>query len=324
MSACIRFATVALVTVLLAAQTAVAANFPERPVQLVVPFTAGGAADVMARFLANELEKILGQSVIVMNRPGAGSIIGAQSVASAQPDGYTLLISSNSTFSMNPAVNSKLPYNPATDFESVGMVAKLALAILTQKNAPIADIKQLVTSAKNDPTKYAYASFGNATSSHFAGEMFKAVSGIEMTHVPYRGSNPAMTDLLGGQVQISIDTITAALPHIQDGQVKALAVTTAQRSLFLPDIPTVAESGYPGFDLTIWIALVAPRGIPQEVKSRLAGALQVIMSKPEVQSKMKNIGFEPAYAPIENWTGFVTGDIARMREIATRAQIKAE
>jgi tripartite-type tricarboxylate transporter receptor subunit TctC len=198
------------------------------------------------------------------------------------------------------------------------------LAVLVQKESEHRDIKQLVAAAKKDPTKYMYASFGNATTSHFAAEMFKAAAGIEMVHVPYRGSTPAMTDLLGGRVPVLFDTVVAAVPHIQAGKIKALAVTTAQRSTLLPDVPTVAEAGYPGFDLTAWIALVAPRGIPQDVKSRLGEALKTIMSKPEVHAKMKTIGFEPAYAAMDDWTDFVTKDIARMREIATKAQIKAD
>jgi tripartite-type tricarboxylate transporter receptor subunit TctC len=279
---------------------------------------------VVARLLGKALEAELGQSVIILNKPGAGTIIGAQAVATAQPDGYTLLVSSNSTFSMNPVVYAKLPYKPATDFEPIGMVATLPLAILTQTDAGIADIGQLVAAAKADPKKFMYASFGNATSSHFAGEMFKAAAGIEVMHVPYRGSSPAMTDLLGGRVQLAVDSIVAALPHIQAGKLKALAVVPARRSALLPDVPTVAESGFPGFDLTVWIAVVAPRGIPVEVRARLARALESVMSKAEVQDKLKTVGFEAAYAPLNDWADVVAKDIARMQEVATRAQIKAD
>lgn len=319
-----RIAAVTLAAVLAALSVPASAEFPERPIQLIAPYPAGGAADVLARVLGKELEDKLGKTVIILNKPGAGTIIGAQAVANAAPDGYTLLVSSNSTFSMNPAVYAKLPYDPATQFEPVAMVANLALAILTRKEAPYADVKQLVAAAKADPQKLLYASFGNATSSHFAAEMFKSAAGINLTHVPYRGSSPAMTDLLGGRVPVSFDTVVAAVPHIKTGDIKALAVTTARRSSLLPDVPTVAESGYPGFDLGAWIVLVGPAGMPADAKARLVQALGAVMNEPRVQEKLRSIGFEPAFGPIADWRDFVTKDIARMRDVATRANIKAE
>ncbi len=301
-----------------------AAEYPERPIQLISPFPAGGAADVLARYLGKELEAQLGKPVIVLNKPGAGTIIGAQAAATAPADGYTLFLSSNSTFSANPAVYAKLPYDPATDFEPIGMVATLSLVILTQANSPLKNLGDLVTAAKADPKKYLFATFGNATAPHFAAEMFKEAAGIEMTHVPYRGSAPAMTDLLGGQIPLSFDTVVAAVPQIQTGKIKALAVTTAQRSSLLPDVPTIAESGYPGFDMGSWAALVGPKGLPADVKARLSKALETVMAMPVVQEKLKTMGFEPDYRPIADWTGYVNKDISRMREIATRAQIKVD
>ncbi len=301
-----------------------AAEYPERPIQLISPFPAGGAADVLARYLGKELEAQLGKPVIVLNKPGAGTIIGAQAAATAPADGYTLFLSSNSTFSANPAVYAKLPYDPATDFEPIGMVATLSLVILTQANSPLKNLGDLVTAAKADPKKYLFATFGNATAPHFAAEMFKEAAGIEMTHVPYRGSAPAMTDLLGGQIPLSFDTVVAAVPQIQTGKIKALAVTTAQRSSLLPDVPTIAESGYPGFDMGSWAALVGPKGLPADVKARLSKALETVMAMPVVQEKLKTMGFEPDYHPIADWTGYVNKDIGRMREIAMRAQIKVD
>jgi tripartite-type tricarboxylate transporter receptor subunit TctC len=300
------------------------AEYPERAVQLVSPYPAGGAADVLARYLGKEMEAQLGKPVIILNKPGAGTIIGAQAVTSAAADGYTLLLSSNSTFSANPAVYAKLSYDPATDFEPIGMVATLSLAILTQADNPLNNVGQLVAAAKADPKKYLFATFGNATAPHFAAEMFKAAAGIEMTHVPYRGSAPAMTDLLGGQIPLSFDTVVAAVPQIQTGKIKALAVTTMQRSSLLPDVPTIAESGYPGFDMGSWAALVGPKGMPADVRARLRKALETVMAMPAVQEKLKTIGFEPTYQPMDDWTAYVTRDIGRMRDIATRAQIKVD
>jgi tripartite-type tricarboxylate transporter receptor subunit TctC len=301
-----------------------AAEYPERPVQLISPYPAGGAADVLARYLGKELEAQLGKPVIVLNKPGAGTIIGAQAAATAPAEGYTLFLSSNSTFSANPAVYAKLPYDPATDFEPIGMVATLSFAILTQANNPLKNLGDLVTAAKADPKKFLFATFGNATAPHFAAEMLKEAAGIEMTHVPYRGSAPAMTDLLGGQIPLSFDTVVAAVPQIQTGKIKALAVTTARRSSLLPDVPTIAESGYPGFDMGSWAALVGPKGLAADAKARLSKALETVMAMPAVQEKLKTMGFEPDYRPIEDWTGYVNKDIGRMREIATRAQIKVD
>ena len=204
------------------------------------------------------------------------------------------------------------------------MVATLSLVILTQANSPLRNLGDLVTAAKADPKKYLFATFGNATAPHFAAEMLKEAAGIEMAHVPYRGSAPAMTDLLGGQIPLSFDTVVAAVPQIQTGKIKALAVTTARRSSLLPDVPTIAESGYPGFDMGSWAALVGPKGMPADVKARLSRALETAMAMPAVQEKLKTMGFEPDYHPIADWTGYVNKDIGRMREIATRAQIKVD
>ena len=226
------------------------AAFPERPVTLVAPYPAGGAADVLARLLAKRLEDQLGKPVVVDNRPGAGTAIGAAMVANAKPDGYTLLISSNSTFTMNPAAGAKTSYDPARSFDALGMVGTLPLAVLVNAAVPVKDVQQLVAAAKANPDKFPYGSFGNATSSHYAGAMFTQATGLSLTHVPYKGSAPLMTDLIGGQIPISFDTVVAAAPQARTGKIKVLAVTTTQRSGTLPGVPTMAESGYPGFDLT--------------------------------------------------------------------------
>jgi len=301
-----------------------AAGYPERPVQLVVPFPPGGAGDVLARILARQLETNLGQAVIVENKAGAGTIIGAQAVANARADGYTLLLSSNSTYTVNPAIHAKLPYDPAKDFEPVGMVATASLVLLSNPASQFGTVQQLVAAAKANPEKIFYGSFGNGTVVNFAGEMFNAAAGVKLTHVPYRGSSPAMTDLIGGQIPVTFDTVVAALPHLKTGKIRALAVTTARRSALLPDVPTMAESGYPNVEMSSWIALVAPKGLQPEVKARLEQALAATMASPEVLEKLKSTGFEPSYAPIKDWPGTVGKDIARLRLIAERAQIKAE
>jgi tripartite-type tricarboxylate transporter receptor subunit TctC len=301
-----------------------AAGYPEKPVQIVVPFPPGGAGDVMGRLLARQLEARLGQPVVVDNKPGAGTAIGAQFVANAKPDGYTLLLSSNSTYTLNPAIQPKLSYDPVKAFEPVGMVANMALILVAHPSVQENSVQQLVAAAKAAPDKYMYGSFGNGTVSHFSGEMFKAAAGVKMTHVPYRGSAPAMTDLVGGQIPLAFDSVVAAVPHIRTGKIKPLAVTTATRSALLPDVPTVAESGYAGYQMSSWIVLVAPRGLPPEVKQKLEQALATSMEDAEMREKLKGVGFEPAHAPIKDWSGMVGKDIARLRKIAEQSNIKPD
>jgi tripartite-type tricarboxylate transporter receptor subunit TctC len=301
-----------------------AAGYPERPITLVAPYPAGGAADVLSRVLGKKLEEQLGQTVIVDNRPGAGTAIGAAAVANAKPDGYTLLLSSNSTFTLNPVLQHKLPYDPVKSFEPLALVANLPLVVLVNPAVDVHNLAQLAAAAKAAPNKYLYASFGNGTVSNFAGEMFNAAAGLKMTHVPYRGSAPAMTDLIGGQVPVSFDSVVAAAPHLKSGKIRALAVTTPKRSALLPDVPTVAESGYPGYEIGSWIALVAPRGLPPDVKARLDKALASVMANADTAEKMKAAGFEPAYRVIPDWAGYVNADIARMKKVAEQAQIKVD
>ncbi|SDP28228.1 Tripartite-type tricarboxylate transporter, receptor component TctC [Rhodoferax sp. OV413] len=301
-----------------------AADFPDRPLTLVAPYPAGGAADVLARILGKTLQDQLGQPVVVENKPGAGTAIGAAYVANAKPDGYTLLISSNSTFTLNPALQSKLAYDPVKGFDAVGMVGSVALALLVNPTVKASNVQQLVAAVKAKPDDFVYGSFGNGTSSNFAGAMFNSATGLKMTHVPYKGSAPLMTDLIGGQIPISFDTVVAASQQLKSGKVKVLAVATAKRSSVMPDVPTVAESGYPGFDMTAWLALVAPRGLPPAVKARLEKALAALMASPDTQEKMKLAGFEPAYSAIPDWAGMVSADIAKMRSIAEHSQIKIE
>jgi tripartite-type tricarboxylate transporter receptor subunit TctC len=316
-------AIVAGICAALAATLAYAA-YPDKFVTIVVPFPPGGAGDTLARILSKKMEEQLGKTVIVENKPGAGTAIGAAAVANAKPDGYSLLLSSNSTFTLNPAVQAKLPYDPAKSFEPLAIVGHIALVVLVNAAVPAKNVAELVSAAKASPQKYVYGSFGNGTVSNFAGEMFNAAAGIKMTHVPYKGSAPLITDLIGGQIPVAVDTVVAAAPHVKAGKVRALAVTTDKRPSAMPDVPTLAESGYPGFEISSWVALVAPRGLAPDVKSRLDKALEAAMANPDTVEKMKAAGFEPAYRRVPNWTALVNDDIARMRKVADSAQIKVE
>lgn len=300
------------------------AAYPDKPVQLIVPFPPGGAGDVAARLVAVQLEKELGATVIVNNRPGGGTIIGAQAAANAAPDGYTLFLSSNSTFTLNPAIRTDLNYDPARDFEPIGAVGTIPVVIAVNGQQPYGDLASLVAAAKAAPDRIMYGSFGTGTVAHFAGEMFNSAAGLRMSHVPYRGSGPAMTDLIGGQIPVSFDTVVAVLPHVKSGKVKPLAVTTPRRSLMLPDVPTIAESGYPGFDLSSWVVLVAPSGLPAEVSSRLKDSLAAAMANTQLREKMTAAGFEPVPTPVDDWKGTLAAETARLKAIAQQADIKPE
>ena len=313
-----------LLLVALAAAAARAQAYPARPIQLVVPFPAGGATDIVGRLVAQKLGDRLGQPVVVENRGGAGTIVGASYVANAAADGYTLLISSGSTFTVNPAINSRLPYDPVKSFEPIALTARVPLILVANPQVPVGRIKQLVAAVQAAPGKYMYGSFGTGTTGHFAGELILNATGLKMQHVPYKGSAPAITDLIGGQIPFSVDTVAATLPHIKAGKIKPIAVTAAVRSSLLPNVPTVAEAGYPGFDADSWLAIVAPRGIPAEAKRRLATALADTMADPQVRDKLLASDLEPAYAPAEAVAALIDQDLPRMRAIAQRANIHAD
>ncbi len=305
-------------------QPARAEGYPARPVQLVVPFPPGGAVDITGRLIAKPMGDRLGQPMVVENKGGAGTIVGATFVANSPADGYTLLISSGSTFTINPAINGKLPYDPVKSFEPIGMVARVPLVLLANRDVPVSNLRQLIAAVKAEPGKYVYGSFGSGTTGHFAGELMWEALGIKLMHVPYRGSAPAMSDLIGGQIPFTVDTVAAAMPQIRSGKIKAIAVTGAKRAQQLPDVPTVAESGFPGFASDSWLAVVAPHGLPADVRARLQKALADAMADGEVRSRMLANGLEPAYEPSSAVSARIADELPRMRAIAARAGIKAD
>ncbi|MGT2512755.1 Bug family tripartite tricarboxylate transporter substrate binding protein [Cupriavidus basilensis] len=305
------------------AASAQAQDYPARPVVLVVPFPPGGAVDIIGRMVGKKLGDRLGQTVVIENRAGAGTIVGAGYVAKAAPDGYTLFISSGSTFTVNPAINANLPYDPVKSFEPVGLVARVPLILLANRDVPVDNLRQMMAAVKAAPGKYAYGSFGNGTTGHFAGEMILGATGMKLQHIPYKGSAPAIADLIGGQIPFSVDTIAASLPHIKSGRVKVIAVAGARRATLLPDVPTVAESGFPGFDADSWVAIAAPRGLPPDVRARLGKALAQTMNDREIQEKLVANGLEPSYATPEQVGAMIEKDLPRMRAIAQKASIQA-
>ena len=315
---------VAVVATLAAPFAAVAADYPTKPITLVIPFPPGGATDVLGRVIGLRLGQELGQPVVVENRAGAGTVIGAAYVAKAPADGYTLLVSSGTTFTVNPAIRNNLPYDPVKSFDPIGITGRTSLILLANKDVPVTTVKQFVDYVKASPGKYAYGSYGSGTTAQFAGETVLYAAGLKMTHVPYKGSAPAMTDLMGGQIPFSVDTVSAAIPQLKSGKIKAIAVTAAKRSALLPNVPTMAESGYPDIDMDTWLILAAPKGLPADVKARLEKALAVTMADADTRAKLVAQGFEPSYSNAAASAALINRELPVMRALAVRANITAD
>ncbi|MCR5868555.1 tripartite tricarboxylate transporter substrate binding protein [Aquincola sp. J276] len=313
-----------LALAVLPARAQAAGAWPQRPITLVVPFPPGGSADVVGRLIGKHLGERLGQPVVIDNRAGAGTILGASLVAKAPADGYTLLISSGSTFTVNPALRPNLPYDPVKSFDPLGIVARIPLILLANKSVPVNDVKGFVQAIKARPEQYAYASFGSGTTSQFTAEIVLHAVGAKLLHVPYKGSAPAMTDLIGGQVPFSVDTVTAALPQLKAGKVKAIAVTTARRASQLPDVPTFAEAGYPEVDADTWIMLVAPKGTPAPVRATLERTLAEILATPQAREALLAQGAEPRFAGAAESVAQIDKELPLMRAVARRANIQPD
>ncbi|MDO8596204.1 MAG: tripartite tricarboxylate transporter substrate binding protein [Sulfuricaulis sp.] len=281
-------------TVLVLVCPAQAQNYPVRPVRLVIPFSAGGAADVPGRMLTQKLSEALGQQVVVDNRPGAGSTIGAELVAKAPPDGYTLLMISNTHF-VSAALYKKLVYDAVGDYAPVTQMTTAPNVIVVHPSLPVKTVKELITLAKAKPGKIDYASSGNGSTQHLTGALFCKMAGIDMTHIPYRGSGPVTADLLSGQVTVGFPGIAGMLPHIRAGKLRALAVTGAKRSPELPDLPTVAQAGVKGYDVTAWFGVAGPKGMPRDIVLKLHAELLRVLKIPDLQKLLLTAGQEVAW-----------------------------
>ena len=303
---------------------ALAQGYPDRPIKLIVPFAPGGATDILGRLLALALTEKLGQPVIVENKPGAGTSLAASAVAKMPADGYNLLLASSSTLTLNPVVRQTLGYDPVASFTPIGQVADMSLVLVANTNTPGNTLKDILVNSKAEPGKYAYGSFGAGSSVHFGGEMLKAVSGADLLHVPFNGSAPSLAALIGGQVQVAVDTVVASTPFVKSGKIRPIAVLSPARSSLLPDVPTVAESGYPGFDMSTWFALMAPANLPLPIRTKLEATLASVMANPELQKKLNNLGLIPAYAPSQSVKARIEKDLPFMRAVAARTGIKAE
>jgi tripartite-type tricarboxylate transporter receptor subunit TctC len=290
---------------LLLPSVAGAESWPSKPIHIIVSSGAGGTADILARMIGEKLVPALGQPVIIENRPGAGGHLGAGVVARAQPDGYTLLMSGSPTHSVGPHLFKRLSYDPMRDVPPVAMVAVAPNLLVTRSSFSAKSLAELVALAREKPGQLTYSSAGNGTSGHLAAELLKHMARIDMRHVPYKSGPEAVTGVLSGDVDFIFFTVPSVLPQVEAGKLRALAITSAARSQLVPDVPTVAEAGYPGFEALGWYALFAPRDIPQPIVAKLSGEIEKIVRLPEIHDKMVQLGAEPRYMGPEELTGFV-------------------
>jgi tripartite-type tricarboxylate transporter receptor subunit TctC len=299
------------------------AAYPEKIIRIVVPFAPGGGTDVIARTLAQELAKDLGTSVIIDNKPGAGTIIGTQAVAASEPDGYTLLMGTFAN-AVNPSLNAKLPYDAHKDFAAVALIARSFNIVVVNSASPIKSIADLIAVARVDSNKLSYGTYGAGTSAHLAGELFKSMAKVNLTTVPYKGAAPAITDLLGGQIQVMFTTVASAASLIAGGQLRALAVTSEQRSPAFPDVPTVAEAGVPGYSAESWYGLYAPAKTPPEIVDRLNKAAATAVRSEAFKKLAVNEGLVMVAQPASELDRYVRGEEERWRQVIKDANIKIE
>lgn len=295
-------------------------SYPDHPVTIIVPFAAGGSADVYARVLAQELGKATGQSFIVEDKPGAGAVIGTQYAAHAAPDGYTLLVISN-TQTVNESLLKRRPYKLMRDFVPIAPINEAPLVLAVRATLPVHNLADLIREAKAEPGKLNFASSGTGTPYHMAGELFKHMAGVDIVHIPYKGSNEARTDLVGGHVDMMFDAVSTMSGLVDSGKVRALGVTSTKRSVVLPNVPTMAQAGLPGYTATLWLGLLAPKGTPKPIVDRLNHEIGKIVQREDIRTAWAKSGVTPLSMSPGEFTHFLTQDIAKWREIVNSAHI---
>ncbi len=297
--------------------------YPHKPIRMIVPYPPGGPTDVLGRIVAQKLSESLGQQVVVENRPGASGMIGAELVAKAAPDGYTLLTNA-SIHVINPSLYPKMNFDALRDFAPVSLIAQVPLILVVNPGLPVKSVQELIALGKAEPNRLNFGSSGNAAAPHLAGESFKIATGIQMQHVPYKGSAPALTDLIGGQVQLIFDSMPSAMPHVKSGKVRALAVTTAKRSPTVPDLPTIAESGVPGFDISTWYGVWAPAGTPKDIVNRVSAEIAKALQQPAVRERLAALGAEPVGNTPEEFAAYCQSELAKWSRIVRGSGAKAD
>jgi tripartite-type tricarboxylate transporter receptor subunit TctC len=312
-----------LLAALACAQAAAQPAYPARPVRFIVPSAAGGGTDIIARAISVKLGERLGQQFVVDNRPGAGQMIGIELAAKSPADGYTILMAA-STLAINPVMYKQVPYDPVRDFAPITQAATLPNVLAVHPSLPVKSVAELVAYAKENPGKLNFASAGIGTSPQMSIELLKSMTGIDMVHIPYKGTAPGVVDLLAGQVLVMAPNVLTALPHIKSGKLRALAVTSAKRSEALPEVPTVAEAGVPGYDSTQWYGVLAPSGTPREIVARLHDAIVRALRDPEVGKRLAADGAEAVGSSPEEFAAFIKSESEKWAKVAAAAGIKAE
>jgi tripartite-type tricarboxylate transporter receptor subunit TctC len=315
--------TLLLLTALFTSASAFAQAWPSKPIRIIVPFAPGATLESVVRALAPDLTKALGHPIIVENKPGAGTVVGIDAAAKSAPDGYTFVSVANS-FTVNATLVPKLPYDTLKDLQPVGLMAKTANVFVGHPSVPAATLKEFVEYAKKNPGRLSYASFGNGTTAHFAGEILKTMAGIDMVHVPYKGQGPALADVLAGQVNAMFCNLPECLPQIRGGKLKAYGTTYAERAPLAPDLPTIAEQGYPGFYTDSWYGLVAPTGVPREIIQRMNAEINRALGQPELREAFVKRGLDPLGGTSERMGEHIRAEIAKYAKVVKDANLKID
>jgi tripartite-type tricarboxylate transporter receptor subunit TctC len=298
--------------------------FPAKTVRLVVPFPAGGPLDATGRAIAQKLTEAWGQSVVVDNRPGAGGNIGADLVAKSPPDGYTVVMGALSTHAVNPSLYPSMPYDAVKDFAPITLIAVTPNVLVVNPALPVKSVRELVAYAKANPNKLSFGSGSNGSAGHLAGELFKVETGTDLVHIPYKGAAPAMQALLAGDTQLMFDNLASAMPQVKAGKLRALAVTTAKRSSLVPELPTMAEAGVPGFDIATWFGLLAPAGTPKEVIAKWNADVVKILDSPEMREKLMAQGAEPTPTTPAQFAAFIAAELPKYARIVKSSRAKVD
>lgn len=298
-------------------------SWPSRPIRYIVPFAPGGTTDILARVVGEKLGPILGQTIVIENKPGQGGSVGAAELARAAPDGYTIGGGTISSHAINATLYDKLPYDPVTSFAPITMYATQPNVLLVHPSVPAANLREFVALLKANPDKYSYGSAGNGTSQHISGELFNAMAGVRMQHVPYRGSGQMVPELLGGTLQVAFDNIATGIPHMKTGRLRALAVTTARRSGVAPDVPTMAESGLAGYELSSWQAVFAPAGTPPAIVERLHAEIGRILKMPDVAKRLGDLGLDLSGMSPAELGAVIRADVPRLGKVVRDSGAKA-
>jgi tripartite-type tricarboxylate transporter receptor subunit TctC len=324
MNRCVLIALLAVIFTAPLEEAALAQAYPSKPIRLIVPFAPGGGNDNIARLVGKRVSDSLGQPLVIDNRPGAGGVLGAELAAKSAPDGYTLFLGGVGSHALNPNLIEKLPYDPIRDFAPVALLAQAPLILVVHPSVPARDTAEFVAYARKNPGKLNFASNGNGTSSQLAAVMFDSMAGVDMVHVPYKGLSPALTDLLSGQVQLMFSSVVAILPHIKAGKLRALAVTGAKRLTALPEVPTIAEAGFPGYEASSWYGILAPAGTPREIVMKLNTEFRKALEQLEVRKNLLAEGAEPVGGTPEQFAEYIRAEKERLGKVIRDAKIRLE